>query len=524
MGLTLADLMTAESIATIRARLVAGLAADAFPVSSWAPSAAGGVENMRLDFTAGGVGALLPPRIAAFVNGRILPLATDDPLTGNYLTALGFKFYGLTKRQPTFTIQNVGLYTQAPAQPSYAFSPGDLWVKGDATGNRYRSISGGSFSATNVWPNRPLIIPGVDNPLFVQFQAENPGSSYDDVAGTIKTMVTARAGVRCVNIAPADYTPAPAACNGTSTGTVAVTFATPGAAPPFGSVRIAVTATGNVGAGMVKVSTDGGVSWSISFVIPSSVTLVQTPSPVAALLSFANKGSPSFIAGDIFTAFLGDAILQRGSDVETDPAFRRRCSNRWPALSPIPVAATIDLWAHDASDEVDKVSVDGDPNTSGGMLVTIASATGPASPAAQIAVEDYITARLQGYKGVPAPATAGFTSPQETVLVRSAISFSVIANGTVRVPKSQIAGAQVAANVAWNAYLAELPIGGQPGSVVERARLAQILADAGAIDMPTAYSTLTLNLSASDLVTPTGKVAVPAPGTTLLDTITWQPA
>ena len=336
-------------------------------------------------------------------------------------------------------------------------------------------------------------------------------------------MVTARAGVRCVNIPTADYTPVPAACNGTSTGTVSARFDSPGVAPPFGSIRAAVTATGNIGTGMVKVSTDGGLNWSISFVIPSVVNIVQSIGQPSADLSFANKGSPSFIAGDIFTMFLGDPILQRGSDAETDAAFRRRCGNRWPALSPIPVAATVDLWAHDASDEVAKVAVDADPNTSGGMLVTIASATGPASPAAQIAVGDYITARLWGYKGVPAPVTAGFTSPQETAIVASALAFSVTAGGTVRVPKAQLVPAQVAANVAWNAYLADLPLGAQPGSVVERAKLAQILADAGAIDMPTAYSTLTLNGVAADLVTPKGHVAVPVAGVTLIDTITWQP-
>jgi hypothetical protein len=248
-----------------------------------------------------------------------------------------------------------------------------------------------------------------------------------------------------------------------------------------------------------------------------------------AVLQFGNRGvTPAFIAGDIFTLFRASAILQRGRDDETETAFKRRCANRWPALSDVPVAATIDLWAHNASDEVDKVGVDADPNTSGGILVTIASATGPASAAALIDVQDYILERLRGYKGVAAPATAGFTSPQETATVSSAVAFNVRPAGPVRVPKALLAQAQVDANNAWNEYLADLPLGGQHGAVIELAKLAQILADAGAVDIgdgapPDPYSELLLNGVSDDLAVPTGAVAVPAPGQSLLTAMTWIP-
>ncbi|HVZ88105.1 MAG TPA: baseplate J/gp47 family protein [Polyangia bacterium] len=528
MGLTLADLMTPESIATIRARLVAGLTADGFPVANWAPSANGGVENLRLDFVSAGIGAFLPPRIAAFVNGRILPLASDDPVTGNYLTALGAKFYGLTKRAATYTVQNIGLYVApASASVSYTFNPGDLWVRSTSSGRRYRSITGGALNGTNVWPNIPKIVPGQDFPLMLQFQAENPGSDYNlDGPGTISTMVTARAGVRCLNVSPSDFVPSPANCNGISTGTVVATLS--GARPPVPSIRVQIVASGYVGSATFRFSTDGGDTWIFGGVAAPSV-VVTDGSGLSAALAFANgtvTTLPSFVAGDIFTAVLGDPILQRGTDAETDTAFRRRCANRWPSLSDVPVAAKVDLWAHDASDEVDKVSVDADPNTSGGILVTIASSTGPASPAAQIAVGDYISARLWGYRGVPAPvptvANPNPTSPAETVIVRSATAFDVLAGGIVRVPKAQIAQAQVTANNAWAVYLADLPLGGQQGAVAELAKLAQILADAGAIDMPGLYSTLTLNGTAADLVIPTGAVAVQS--STLLLSITWQPS
>jgi hypothetical protein len=49
---TLADLLSPESTATIRARLVAALVAAGAPVDSWAPADAGGMENLRLDVVA----------------------------------------------------------------------------------------------------------------------------------------------------------------------------------------------------------------------------------------------------------------------------------------------------------------------------------------------------------------------------------------------------------------------------------------------------------------------------------------
>jgi hypothetical protein len=108
--------------------------------------------------------------------------------------------------------------------------------------------------------------------------------------------------------------------------------------------------------------------------------------------------------------------------------------------------------------------------------------------------------------------------------VLSAAAFSVVATGSVRVPKSQLAAAQVAANNAWNAYLADLPLGGLPGAIVELAELAKVLADAGAIDVPRALANLQINGASGDATIPAGYVAVPATGQSLLTSITWIPA
>jgi hypothetical protein len=143
-------------------------------------------------------------------------------------------------------------------------------------------------------------------------------------------------------------------------------------------------------------------------------------------------------------------------------------------------------------------------------------------------VQDYIIDRLRGYKGVPAPATAGFTSPQETCTVSSAKGFNVTTAGPVRVPKAKLAQAQVDSNNNWNAYLADLPLGGQQGAVIELAKLAQILADAGAVDIgdgtaPDPYSELLINGASDDADIPVGRVAVPLAGQSLLKSMTWIP-
>ncbi len=511
---TLADLMTPETQDVIAARLLANLTADGQPTASWAPASAGGAENLRLSMVAAGLAQWVALRVANITKGGILPLATDSPDNGYWLTYLGKKFYGLKKRQATSTIQNLALYNPAGAAPvSETFQVGDVIAKAPSSGNLYRSISTGQFTKLNTWKNYPLIIdPTVDNPLMLQVQAESPGSAFDDPAGTIITMVTAFAGIRCVNIRPTDFTPV--RHSGVSSGGMVGSWASPATPPTLSVIRVRIDASGNVGSARASISIDGGATWASIGLLPSTYAIA------GAVLTFTGGAvSPSFVQGDVMTVIVQDSILQRGADAETDPAFIARVSNRWPALSAIPVKGTIELWAHLASDEVNKVRSDADPTTPGGILVTIASSSGPASPTAVVAVEDYILARLQGYKGVPAPSSPvvpGSPSPQETALVQSAAAFNVAAAAIISVPKDKLATAQVQAQDNWDAYIRSLPLGGDPGAVVELANFEDILADVGATDV----QSLTLNGVASDLAIPVGGVAVAG---VLLTSCVWVP-
>ncbi len=126
---------------------------------------------------------------------------------------------------------------------------------------------------------------------------------------------------------------------------------------------------------------------------------------------------------------------------------------------------------------------------------------------------DYIQARLLGFKGVPASPVAG--SPEEHVLVKSATGKTVTVAGIVDVPRALLAAAQVAADLAWLAYLRSLPIGG----LVVLAELEQAVLDAGAANIASA----TLNGLVANLQLATLEVAVAAPGTSLASSLVWRP-
>lgn len=488
MSLTLAQLLKAETMAEIENRLIAAMAGRGLPTDAWMPVESGGLERTVVRMVAGTLAKVVSPGLARATSRRFL-----DTAEGADLTFLAAKFYQLDRNPASSTIETVWL-TAAPTAPALNEAPGEFWV-GAKNGNRYVNLD-------------PIVLNPNDSAPFA-FQAELPGSSYNDPDHTIDTLITAPAGIECDNRPAQDFVDT--VVKGSSTGKVTAFFGD--VRPDFDSIRVWINAFGDIGSAAFRYSINGGDTWvdagvmSHTFPIPNVVD--------NCTLVFEDGTSPSFIQDDIFTLLVADAILQRGAEEETDASLRARCRDRWSTLSAVPTEGVVKLWAQLASPEVHKVIVDADPNTPGGIIVTIASATGPASAAAQLAVSDYIEQRLQGFRGMPAPSTGISGSPQETALVRSAVARQITVTGTVAVPRAMVAAVQKEADRLWRLYLADVPLGG----VVILAEAEQQIMDAGAVT----FSGILLNGVNQNLQLDAREVAVPADATSLIISLTWKP-
>jgi len=507
-ALTLAQLTTAETQEVIETRLLAALAGRGLPVDAWMPPEEGGVERTSIRMVAGALAKLASGKLAEAARGRFLDLATDD-----LLTFLAKRYYQLDRQPATSTLQSIWISLVRTAPP-IDFQAAEVWVASSSTGHRYQSLE-------------PIALGPQDSAAFL-FQAEQPGAAYNDPAFTIDTMVTAPAGVSCINAPATDYLPAH--LSGFSSGHITARsnnedhngdpLHVPG--PIYETITVRIDADGDVGAALFRYSLDGGNTWlpdAGATVMPPTFTILGPPGDelLGAELFFMNGGaSPSFIHGDIFTLVQATAIEQQGGDAWSDATLRKLCRDRWATISDVPTAGAFELWAHLASPEVRKVLVDADPNTPGSTLVTIASGVGPATGTAQLAVTDFIEARLTGgYQGISAPISGIAGSPAEAVLVRSAVASPITAAGTVMVPRGKLKDAQTAAQLAWLQYLASVDLGG----VVILAELEQALLDAGA----TTYKDIVLNGVNRNVQLAANEVAVAAPGSTLITSLKWVP-
>src|SRR6185437_12186924 len=90
------------------------------------------------------------------------------------------KFYGLDQGGATSTIQNMAFFLKPGASGvNYTFSPGQIKVRSDATGNRYTLVDAGNFTPANAT---------LETALMLRVQADAPGKSFSDPAGTILTI------------------------------------------------------------------------------------------------------------------------------------------------------------------------------------------------------------------------------------------------------------------------------------------------------------------------------------------------
>jgi hypothetical protein len=323
----------------------------------------------------------------------------------------------------------------------------------------------------------------------LEFTAESPGAAYSDGAGQISELVTAVAGLTVTNAAPMF---SPVSLNGVSTGTVVPSA---GVTPAPRTVVILITASGQAAAATFSYSLDGA-----AFVAAGVVPAGTYALPGGITLTFADGAvNPSFISGDryLFTT-PGSPIVTQGRDAETDIALRARCRSRWGALSLVPTEDKYSLWAQEASTQVTKVTVSPSNSVAGQVDVVIAGAVNPLGGPVVTAVQTYLDER------------AGIT---DLPVVVAANAQTITTFGNVYVKSTEIAAVQEAAQLAWNLYIATLPIGG----IVRVAELAQALMDAGAVD----YSSLLLNAAPTNYELTSTQVA--ATLSTLESTLGWIP-
>jgi hypothetical protein len=479
MTTALATLLLPMTADQVGARIRANLVASGFPVSDWAPTSQGGLENGLVDMVAGTLVDRAAQKVTDGIASGFLDFAAGD-----WLTFWAKQFYGLDRNPATSTVQSVTVTCSADAGP-YNEAAGDLIVASSATGNRYVSIEAAAIPS--------------GGSVQVQFQAEAPGSGYADPPLTIDTLVTALPGVTVSNARILTPDPAAIVIGGGSQGAIHPMETFEGIPPTSDRYRLQIIASGQSAAAPLarfQVSTDDGLTWVGPF---SAGALVGLPGGCTAAFVDSLTANPSFIAGDVFF-WANTAIIKQGSDAETDARLIERCRARWLTLSDVPGVGTVELWAKIAAPEVVRVRAVSDPNSANRLLVYVGSASGRAAPDTVVHVQQYVTPRLD---------------VGEIANVLSVKTRAIVPTGTVTASRLTIGKIQAAANAAWLAYLDGL----RSGATVRLAVLKQILKDAGAQD----YSSLALTGGSPNIVLGIDEVPVMADGTSLTTALGWVP-
>lgn len=491
---TLAELLAAKTKDELLEQLLAALTALGFPTTDWNPGAV--VRTMAELIAYGEVD--LEALIAKITAGGYTTLAAELE-DGRWLDLLAEQIYDLERDGASAAVQ--------------------LCTVANTSGGTYTVRQGAIAEATS---GRRYIYQGTDAAITnesdddLEFTAEETGSVYNaDGADSITTLVDAIDGVTITNALPlvggldVDGTSAKPGATNAGTGVVTPT-ATTGVASRRYSIR--VVTSGDVGAGSVVVT------YYDSTLTKREVTLAPIPasytsaSPFDTHMTIAftdGAGSPAFVAGDTYGfSTPGSPLVNAGTDDESNASLAARCRGRWPSLADVPLEDRYLAWVHACSLEnlygITKASIHPSGTVAGRTDIVLATDGGAPGAAAILAIQNYIDAR----DGICDLAYVTAATPE-----------SIAATGTVTVKRSLLTTIQTAAQTAWDAYLAALPIGGDastgsPG-VVRLLELTQALMDAGAIDC----SGLELEGAAVNYVLSPASVAVKSGE--LADTLTW---
>lgn len=462
MTVTLADLLTPRNRDVIEAYLLSSLQGQGFPVDDWND---GSVPRTLIKMFA--TGLLDREDLVKFIaGGGFLDIAasfTDangNPVEG-WCELLAQQAFSIDRAPATFSRKRFTLTCAAGAGP-YTRAAGELKAVSDA-GNYYTNVDA-------------ITIPDGGSTEVV-FQAESPGS-LKDPTGTV-SLVTPLPGVVLVDALANFSTPS---LVWTGTGTITPSAAT--MPSPARMLQVTITKSGRIGDAefTLMVRTSGAAVTTGPHIIDGS--FVQGDVTLAFI--DGSSGTTSFIAGDKWTvATPGQSTIVIGSDVESLLSLVQRCRDRWPALSAIPTEGKFAGWARQCSKDnalgITRVSTVPSTEIAGTTNVYVAGYDGTASSEVLAILQAYVDAR---------------TPDIEKGLVFGASSVTINLTGGVQVKRGRLAAAKAAAKVAWNAYLASVPIGGDmPGHKVRITKLTEILMDSGAYT----YGGLQLNGAAADL-------------------------
>lgn len=189
-------------------------------------------------------------------------------------------------------------------------------------------------------------------------------------------------------------------------------------------------------------------------------------------------------------------VPQFGSNADDDATVRATIASRFPEPDAIATEDRVITWALAAGTTMTRSRLDPDPAHAGGVILTIANATGPVSGGDVTTVAAYVLVRQ--------PIT-------DNITVANASAATVTPGGKVTVATARLAAVQAAADATWQQYLATSQIGAD----VYLLKLIQAVMDAGAIN----FTAPTLNGTGADLALTSNQV--PVSSGPLATALTW---
>jgi hypothetical protein len=501
-------LCTPRDRETIEAILLSTLQGEKFPVTDWYP---GGVAQTILKMLA--TGLLDRESLIGYIAaGGFLDLAaalTDPngiPIEA-WLIMLADQQYDRQRAPAAFTRKQITLTCSTGAGP-YTRGAGEL-----------RAVS----QSGNYYVNTDAVTVPDGKSVVAVFQCEAAGPINDDT-GTIDSLTTPLPGLAIVDAQTQFSVPIRFWA-----GTGSIAASASGMPSPPCTMKVTITATGRIGSAYAKVdvySVDSNGNSVITGIGPalvtSTLTVPRTTNSITLTFTDGPSTMTSFVRGDTwFISTPGEPTLQNGSDAESLASLAQRCRDRWPELSIIPTEGKYATWVRQCSVDsalgINRVNVEPSNDVPGVVNVHVADARGTATPYAVTVIQNYIDRRS-------VDLDRANVSPAESV--------PITVSGFVWVARAQLLAVKAAVKLAWDSYLATVPIGGdkpmgsappvfvggaKPTGIVRCSKLDQILQDAGAYNS----ESLSINGGGTDVDLALTANQVPAASASGTDALTW---